>query len=269
MNQLNLSCIIGGILLAPGSVRVANASPSWLLCVNDSSSLDCQGTNNDWIMLLHDGVNPVSEFNGSGASGVTDSGFNIAGVEDLSLSGGSFGVWNVGGNIGETFSSSNTIMALTIHGVSSAAGTLNIIFAAGNFPGSDTSAGPLQLTAGGTDSFSTVNLTACAETPAGDPENFKSCSGVVALNGGGASTSVVTSLGSSTNFGTFSSNSFISGSSFGIVQVVTITASQSDTITGTFNISEQSVPEPASFAMATIAMAALIVTKRLLAKAVR
>ena len=143
-----------------------------------------------------------------GPSGGTDSG--VFSSRRASLDQHSSGGCNMGGNISETFRSSNPIGALT--------------------------------------------------TPAGDAENMKPYTSTVALNRSDALSSIVASLGSSSDFSAFSSNSFNSGVPFGMVEVVTITASQSDTITGTFGRSRpsSSAPEPATFGTAAIAGLALI-----------
>src|SRR5690242_14656143 len=80
---------IGALALVCATPR-AEATPLFALCVNDSSATTCQTADGNWAEIFTDGVT-TTFLTGAGATTVTDSVIQAAGITSVSFTGGAVG----------------------------------------------------------------------------------------------------------------------------------------------------------------------------------
>src|SRR5262249_49559311 len=146
-----------------GCAPRAQATPLFVLCINDSSTSTCQGSTNNWAMILTDGVTTTFT-TGSGATTVTDSVTQLAGVTLVSFTGGSVGTaWTINNIQGVFNSNPPDRLSYSVTSNNQTSTPINIFWGVANFAPGTYFVANSGTNSGGGGPFSTVVARVCAD----------------------------------------------------------------------------------------------------------
>jgi len=239
--------VAASVFVLGGAAQQAQATPLYVLCLNDSSASTCHGSDTNWSEITFDG-STATLTNGAGST-ATGTGSTFLGVTTLAFSGGSIGgeftINSISGKFGSVPLDS---LGYSVTSSTASAVTLHIFWAVANVnPGSYGLAHSGTLGTG-----ATVTASVCGDTVGSintDATQNPACGGTaVDLNGNAVSGRTQTTVFTAVNAAAFSPSSTITTSVQAAMfeEIAIASTANNATTSGTLSFT---TPEPGTFGL--------------------